>query len=557
MSKCTTSRRGGRKASAASLLLLLTGCLAPPALEISRDDPGFTLPPCPVIVVYIDGLHPGIFAEEMAAGRLPGIRRYIAERGAAVENAVACVPTITYANAVSMVTGRFPGQHGILNRWFDRTLYVARNYESAATMVKANLDLAVPTIYQLLEDKVTAVIGMQVHPGAHLRFVVSSDTGGLPAGIAWELGMVRKINEIMADSFSTLAGECRRIGQWPDFLLVYFPAPDEVGHTHGPRSKEYRDSLRDVDGRLGNVLAELDRAGLLEKMTVVLTSDHGMHAVPRDNYVHLEQVFEDELGVAPFLAETERDAEEPYADRVTAFRPWPVILTRSGERTAFVHVRAGPEWSRRPTIEEILACSGDGGKGGSAPERLLRSPAIGFVALRDGDGGAQIYARVGTAAIRRGQTGLEREYAYRVLAGTDPLGYDRDPAARALADGELHPSSAWLDATAALDHPDVVPQLGELFSSRRIGDMVLFAAPGWDFSPDYAGGHGGLERDEMVVPILVAGPGIPAGRRIHAGRLVDLVPTILDLMGLSEAAARETAIDGRSLVSELRPNGKD
>jgi arylsulfatase A-like enzyme len=58
--------------------------------------------------------------------------------------------------------------------------------------------------------------------------------------------------------------------------------------------------------------------------------------------------------------------------------------------------------------------------------------------------------------------------------------------------------------------------------------------------------HGGRLHDEVVrVPLLLAGPGIPAGRRVSAPVAhVDLLPTILDLLRIPAPAW----IEGRSLV---------
>jgi arylsulfatase A-like enzyme len=142
-------------------------------------------------------------------------------------------------------------------------------------------------------------------------------------------------------------------------------------------------------------------------------------------------------------------------------------------------------------------------------------------------------------------------YKYRVMQGEDPLGYTSDPNARALCDGEYHASHDWLAAPAALAHPDIVPQQGEAFDSPRSGDIIIFAAPGWAFSLDYVGGHGGIERDEMLMPMYFAGPGLPPGGKVHAARLVDLVPTVLDLMGWRDSVERPHRFDGASIAGGL------
>jgi arylsulfatase A-like enzyme len=138
-----------------------------------------------------------------------------------------------------------------------------------------------------------------------------------------------------------------------------------------------------------------------------------------------------------------------------------------------------------------------------------------------------------------------------VCAGADPQGYASDPALHEFC-AAARSSREWLEATAATAHPDVVAQLAELFDSPRCGDILLFAAPGWHFSDKMIGGHGAIEREEMIVPLYYSGPGITPGAKIAAGRQADLVPTVLDLMGLSSRLPRLPRLDGASLAGQLR-----
>jgi len=101
----------------------------------------------------------------------------------------------------------------------------------------------------------------------------------------------------------------------------------------------------------------------------------------------------------------------------------------------------------------------------------------------------------------------------------------------------------WLEATADTDYPDLPSQILAYFRARRAGDIAVFAAPGWDFGQKNHAGHGGLRPEEMFVPILLAGPGVPAGRA-DAVRTVDIMPTLLELLG--RPAARN--LDGHSLL---------
>jgi arylsulfatase A-like enzyme len=52
----------------------------------------------------------------------------------------------------------------------------------------------------------------------------------------------------------------------------------------------------------------------------------------------------------------------------------------------------------------------------------------------------------------------------------------------------------------------------------------------------------------MHVPMVIAGPGVPSGKRIPAARTVDLVPTILTLLGKPVP----DGLDGQPLVQPAR-----
>ena len=91
-----------------------------------------------------------------------------------------------------------------------------------------------------------------------------------------------------------------------------------------------------------------------------------------------------------------------------------------------------------------------------------------------------------------------------------------------------------------------MPQLAELFDSRRVGDLVLFAAPGWAFTglTEQCAHHGGIARGELLTPLIFAGPG---AERMERGpsRNINITPTILDYLG--RPSDKPLTFDGRSL----------
>ncbi len=74
----------------------------------------------------------------------------------------------------------------------------------------------------------------------------------------------------------------------------------------------------------------------------------------------------------------------------------------------------------------------------------------------------------------------------------------------------------------------------------RTGDIVFSLSNGFgfDFLPiGERGDHGGLTEEEMVVPLILWGKGIPEGN-IPVCRTIDITPTILKLLGVNDSSTQ-------------------
>jgi hypothetical protein len=532
--------------------LLLAACMGGNEARVFAIDGaarGFDLPASPVILFFVDGLRADVLEDLAQSGDLPRLQRHLFERGARVRSAVTSVPSVTYPNAVTMLTGCWPSNHHVWsNACFERHQLLVRNYETQREWAAYDGDRA--TLFELLPQDLTAGIALPFQRGAKISRAVSLDTGGAQFGVSWAMGQKERADELLCDQLCDIGEQVRRIGHWPALVQIHLPGVDAVGHAHGSDGGEYRQAVENLDHVIGDVLETFARGGMLEQLTIVLTSDHGHHTTPHS--LPLEQFLTTAIG-APVLFALENNGDASFIARWEQFSEARVVVAPNGRREASLHLRTGESWNDRPSLESILAFPGHcgGPPGENLPSRLLRSPAIDLVAVHDGEHDVRVYGRSGTAVIRRMLRGPEEpSYRYEILAGRDPLGYDADARLSAWM-LDAHASREWLAATADQRRPDLVPQLMIAFDDCRSGDVILFAAPAWDFSEElYAGGHGGVEREEMLVPFYLAGPGIRAGAEVPCARLVDLVPTLLDLTGVHVPASAR--FDGISLAPGLR-----
>ncbi len=62
----------------------------------------------------------------------------------------------------------------------------------------------------------------------------------------------------------------------PAFSWVSFSLTDAAFHAGGPHSEIARAAVRDTDGRIGDLIVAVERAGVLEDAAFILVADHGM-----------------------------------------------------------------------------------------------------------------------------------------------------------------------------------------------------------------------------------------------------------------------------------------
>jgi hypothetical protein len=552
-------RRASRSALAAALSGALAAALAGCSVHArvgqaveaagARDRPS-------VCVLFFDGLSKEAFDHLLAEGALPNLRREIVSRALAVDNAIASVPSETYPNLGAMLTGLFPGHHGIpANVWLDRRLRVREAHTNIFRAYAAGdfLNPEARTLYERLPADTVAVTS----PIARGAAVHVKNTVAVMASYArydWPF-LDRKTLDDMGDAYAGAAGA----GRLPSLVWGHFLGPDEVAHAEGPGSAEFHATLASIDTAFGRFVKRLKKLKIEDRILFVLIGDHGNRAY--GTFVDANELVNRVLRGNPTEADCTRGdcvlVPAPRKDR--KYDVGDAMIAVGAYRGAMIWLP-----SERPSEEVPGAFRTRKQKRpkGTPPPRLRMPPVSAFAATLahapevrlvvtrgPAAGRVVVYGPAGRSEIARVDgEGAPALYAYRVLEGEDPLGYASDPAVRDLL-GVPRDADSWLDATAAGPYPDLVVQLPEFFDSPRSPDVFVSPAEGFGFTSGKAAGHGSLGRSETVVPLFFAGPGVPPGHR-RAARSVDLAPTLLAYLGV---AFDPEDMDGDDL--EIAPAG--
>lgn len=519
---------------ATALLLWLTGC-GPGGVPSVRLHDDVKRPNPRVVLFLCDGLRPDLLQQGCDEGWCPNIQKRFVESGTRVEDAVTTIPSITYAALSTYATGVTPARHGVIaNKWFDREKRVLRNYITIKHYRDVNDDFTTPTIYELADDKTTVNIQNAVHRG-----VTKNVANWAQSGVRWFFKDFTAVDKLTASTIDYVARWANGGGVWPHLLFCYFPGVDSVGHEYGSDSEAYRESIEHFDHQVGRVCDWLEREDLLERTTLVLTSDHGHVQIDR-GMIDLMPYLRDQLG----RRATDKPLQDgPFESRRRHFDQFDTVYIPSAARFATIHFRGDAGWDERPTpdtVAEILESPAPG-------ERLWDNPGVDLAAYRVSENEIVVRTPRGDARIAESNGEFGPEYRF-IPDPDDVFGYLYDPVLSMFVHAGFHTSDEWLQATHGQQYPDVVPQLIPLLRSPHAGEVVLFAADGYGFT-DERGGHGGVGRYDMRIPMMFAGPDIPAGGVIDTARAVDLAPTLFDILHVPTAGAE---FDGVSLWTDLK-----
>ncbi|HEV8629618.1 MAG TPA: alkaline phosphatase family protein [Thermoanaerobaculia bacterium] len=530
------------------------------AAQIPRLDPG----PRRVLLVMIDGLPTGAFERALDGGDMPRLATLLASRPTLRTTAFSTFPSATSPSVPELLSGRYcaldnpePGAVHAFDREERRVVrYVtepdtwkwpAPNLFDAARLA----GLASVTVFEGRWDGPRSILTR----AANFR-----DAALEVAGITeydGDRGPVEK-----------LVRELRGPAPPPVGLLV-FNAVDLGGHFHGPDSPEVRTALMRTDALLGEVLTALaDTRGpegrpRLADTTLLLFGDHGM--VQSGTYLDLQPFFQ-QRGLKTFDASSV--SQIVFRERLgKVWTQWPdVLLVSGGSNITQVYFRAStggwsldqPAGKREAERAEVRPDPS------TMAAAIAELPGVAQVLRSPGAGEVEVLAAAGRyARVVESERDGAPVFAYLVPAGAnaDPFGYLADPSVAPLVCREGQAGSAcylrreeWIRRTLAARYPGAPALLGKAFDPARFaGDLMVTALPGYSFLRGQKGDHGNLEREAMLTPLVLNGPGVDPARLPPLVRLIDIYPTAAVLLGASPLDPALLALDGHSLVASAAP----
>lgn len=241
-----------------------------------------TAPVSPVVLISMDGFR-WDYRDRTDTPNLD----YLVDHGVKAESMIPVFPSKTFPNHLTIVTGLYPENHGIVsNTMYDDVFDAWYRIGQGSESVKES----------------------RWYEGEPI-WVTAEKQGETAATFFWPASEadIAGIRPTYWYTYDESIGNTERVQQvirWldlprderPVFITLYFSDTDTWGHRVGPQGLELDSVIHELDAAIGMLLDSLKARDSVDEVNMIVTSDHGMTATSDDrvifldDYINLEDV---------------------------------------------------------------------------------------------------------------------------------------------------------------------------------------------------------------------------------------------------------------------------
>jgi phosphonoacetate hydrolase len=268
-----------------------------PLLPLAVNGRDYFWPSRPTVIICFDGCDPAYLEAARNINAVPAIEQMV--RDGFASTALAAMPTFTNPNNVSIVCGVPPSVHGVSgNFYLDRAtgeeiMMVDATPMRAPTILATFAKAGAKVVAITAKDKLRKALGHQLDGIAFSAEKAHSCTLA-ENGIEDVTGLVgRGTPDLYSADLSLFVLDAGiRLLETEPADLMYLSLSDYVQHRYAPHAPEAIDFMREVDQRIGRLVA----LGAI----VGVVADHGMNDMAADggepNVLYLGDVLDAEYG---------------------------------------------------------------------------------------------------------------------------------------------------------------------------------------------------------------------------------------------------------------------
>lgn len=235
-------------------------------------------------LISIDGFRPDFYLD--SRWPTPNLQR-LAREGVHAKGMRPVVPSVTYPDHITMITGALPATHGIYyNSPFGEKGWEDGSY-SQYSQIKS------PTLWEAVKKAGGKVASLRwpVSGGAPVDFNFTSTRnaqGIAPASFREEIEskvlgkfdvpanyQYSDFDYYQADIQTTMVGAYLIRTYRPNFMTLHLVATDHFQHEQGREGEKVRQSVGLADAMIGQLVEATRAAGIMDSTAFIIIGDHG------------------------------------------------------------------------------------------------------------------------------------------------------------------------------------------------------------------------------------------------------------------------------------------
>jgi predicted AlkP superfamily pyrophosphatase or phosphodiesterase len=250
----------------------------------------------PVLMISIDGLRPADVMDAHERGLNLPVLEGLVRGGAAASGVRNALPTVTYPNHTTLVTGVWPARHGVASNlvfdplktdmggwyWYASDIKVPTLWDAvhAAGRPVASLGWPVTVGAQSIDFNIPEY--WRAHDGRDIPLERALATPGLPEAIEATGTPFVDTGDTSPDADALKARDAVAIYRLkrPALFTIHLSSLDEVEHVTGPGSPQSHAALERIDGEVGEIVKAARAAE--PDVLVAIVSDHGFAPVQHE-----------------------------------------------------------------------------------------------------------------------------------------------------------------------------------------------------------------------------------------------------------------------------------
>ena len=272
------------------------------------------------------------------------------KNGALIKNVESVYPSLTYPAHVTIVTGKYPKNHGVINNTVldfkndNPDWYWYRKYIKGDTI----FDLAEKSGMQTCSilwpvtarSKITYNMPEIFCTKRYDNQILKSALAGskiYQVNMNKRFGYLRQgMEEPYLDNFATEVAKKTIRELKPNLILLHLIDSDSQKHKYGIENKEVIESLKHHDERLGEIIESLKLAGIYEDSTIIALGDHSQINV--NNVIKLNSIL------------MKNDLINVNGNKIKSYK----AIAKSCDGSSYIYLKNKNDVETRKKVRDIL-----------------------------------------------------------------------------------------------------------------------------------------------------------------------------------------------------------